>query len=65
MIYSIKRIIDINILNKLISSLKRKKESDENEKSKTSLNDDDSHFNFANSAITEKMKRSFDKDDSK
>jgi hypothetical protein len=45
MIYSIKRIVDINILNELISSSKRKKR-DEDEK-----DDDDHHFNFANSAF--------------
>ncbi len=45
MIYSIKRVIDINILNELISSSKRKKR-DENEK-----NDDDFHFNHANFAF--------------
>jgi hypothetical protein len=45
MIYSIKRIADINILNELISSSKRKKR-DEDEK-----NDDDFYFNFANSAF--------------
>jgi hypothetical protein len=45
MIYSIKRIVDINILNELTSSSKRKKKS-EDEK-----NDDDLHFNFANSAF--------------
>jgi hypothetical protein len=39
MIYSIKRIADINILNELTSSSKRKKK-DEDEK-----NDDDHHFN--------------------
>jgi hypothetical protein len=47
MIYSIKRIADINILNELISSSKRKKK---NEK-KDEKNDDDFHFNFANSAL--------------
>jgi hypothetical protein len=45
MIYSIKRVADINILNELTSSSKRKKRN-EDEK-----NDDDSHFNFANSAF--------------
>jgi hypothetical protein len=47
MIYSIKRIVDINILNELISSSKRKKR---NEK-KNENDDDDSHFNYANSAL--------------
>jgi hypothetical protein len=47
MIYSIKRIADINILNELISSSKRKKRSEK----KDEKNDDDSHFNFANSAF--------------
>jgi hypothetical protein len=47
MIYSIKRIADINILNELISSSKRKKRDEK----KDEKNDDDSHFNFANSAF--------------
>jgi hypothetical protein len=45
MIYSIKRVVDTNILNELISSSKRKKRN-EDEK-----DDDDPHFNFANSAF--------------
>jgi hypothetical protein len=53
MIYSIKRIVDINILNELISSSKRKKK-DEDEK-----NDDDFHFNFANSAFANSTLMSF------
>ncbi len=56
MFHSIKRVVDINILNDMISSFKRKKRSEnEDEKSNTSSNsdDDDSHFNFnyANSAL--------------
>jgi hypothetical protein len=47
MIYSIKRVVDINILNELITSSKRKKKSEK----KDEKNDDDSHFNFANSAF--------------
>ncbi len=47
MIYSIKRIVDINILNELISSSKRKMK---NEK-KNENDDDDHHFNYANSAF--------------
>jgi hypothetical protein len=48
MIYSIKRVADINTLNELISSLKRRKKSEK----KDEKNDDDhSHFNFANSAL--------------
>jgi hypothetical protein len=36
----------------MISSLKRKKESEnEDEKNKASSNEDDSHFNYANSAF--------------
>jgi hypothetical protein len=52
MIYSIKRVVDINILNELISLLKRKRGNEnEDEKNKASSDDDDSHFNFANSAL--------------
>jgi hypothetical protein len=52
MIYSIKRIADTNILNELTSSSKRKKKSEnEDEKNKASSNEDDSHFNYANSAL--------------
>jgi hypothetical protein len=47
MIYSIKRIVDINILNELILSSKRKKKSEK----KNENDDDDSHFNYANSAF--------------
>jgi hypothetical protein len=47
MIYSIKRIADINILNELISSFKRKKKDEK----KDEKNDDDHHFNFANSTL--------------
>jgi hypothetical protein len=47
MIYSIKRIANINILNELISSSKRKKRDEK----KNENADDDSHFNFANSAL--------------
>jgi hypothetical protein len=49
MFHSIKRVVDTNILNEMISSSKRKKKS---EKNKTSADDDDSHFNYANSALT-------------
>jgi hypothetical protein len=50
MFHSIKRVVDTNILDGMISPLKRKKE-DEEEKNKTSSDDDDSHFNYANSAF--------------
>jgi hypothetical protein len=47
MIYSIKRIADINILNELTSSFKRRKRSEKKDEN----NDDDHHFNFANSTL--------------
>ncbi len=50
--HSIKRIADTNILDEMISSLKRKRKNEnEDEKNKTSSNEDDSHFNYANSAF--------------
>jgi hypothetical protein len=47
MIYSIKRVVDTNILNELTSSLKKKKRSEK----KNENDDDDHHFNYANSAL--------------
>jgi hypothetical protein len=52
MIYSIKRIADTNILDGLTSSSKRKKGGEnEDEKGKAPSDEDDPHFNYANSAL--------------
>jgi hypothetical protein len=47
MIHSIKKIVDINVLNKLISLSKWKKKNEKKNKN----DDDDFHFNYANSAF--------------